>query len=61
MTSFIISVAIGAAVWLVLPAFLDGIIKKKSNRKAAAMLCKIIGIVIIVLAVIDLVSGLFEG
>lgn len=61
MTSFIISVAIGAAVWLVLPAFLDGVIKKKSNRKAAAILCKIVGIAIIAIAVIDLISDLFQG
>lgn len=58
MTSFIISLAAGAAVWLVLPSFLEGFVKKKSSRKATATLCKIIGIAIIAVSAVNFLSGL---
>lgn len=61
MTSFIINIAIGAAVWLVLPSFLEGFVKKKSSRKATALLCKIAGIAIIAVACFNFLSDLFGG
>lgn len=61
LISLIISVAVGAVVWLVLPTFLGGFVKKKSTRKSVGLLCKIIGIVIIILAVLDFFSNIFSG
>ncbi len=58
MTALIISLALGAAVWLVLPPFLEGFFKRKSARKATATLCKIIGIAIMAFAVINFITGL---
>ncbi|MCM1452402.1 MAG: hypothetical protein NC102_09080 [Clostridium sp.] len=60
MKAFIIQIAIGAILWFVLPVFLNGVIKSKSSRNAAGILCKIIAIVVIALAVFDLASDLFS-
>lgn len=59
LKSFIISLAIGLIIWMVLPHFLGGFFKNKSGQKGMALLCKIIGIVVIVLAAVDLVTSLF--
>lgn len=34
---------IGVIVWFVMPPFLSGRIKKKGDRKAMTLLCKIVG------------------
>lgn len=47
----IISIIIGLCIWLALPLLFDGKLKK-NQRRAISMVCKIIGIVIIVLAII---------
>lgn len=51
----IISVIIGLSIWLVLPMLLDNKIKKKKNKTAFRMFCKIAGLVIIIAALINVV------
>jgi len=48
----IISIIIGLCIWFVVPILLEGQIKKKKNKKALSMLCRIIGLVIIAYALI---------
>ncbi len=48
----IISIIFGLCIWLVLPILLDGQIKKKKYKKAIAMFCRIVGVVIIVSAIL---------
>lgn len=43
----IIIILLGVIVWFVLPLFLIGKVKKKSDKKAFAMLCKVIGLFLI--------------
>ena len=43
----IISVILGLCIWLVVPILFEGHIKKKKNRKAVKMFCRIVGLVII--------------
>lgn len=43
----IISIIIGLCIWFVVPILLEGRIKRKNNRKALGMVCKIVGVVII--------------
>lgn len=47
-----ISVAIGLIIWLALPIFFKGKLKKH-QYKAVSMICKIIGLAIILCAVIN--------
>lgn len=49
----IISLILGLCIWLVVPILLDGQIKKKKYKKAIAMVCRIVGIVIIASAVLN--------
>ena len=51
----IISIIIALCIWFVVPILLDGHIKKKNNRKALRMVCKIIGATIICWTTIKLI------
>ncbi len=56
----IITIIIGLVVWLVVPILTNEAVKKKSHKKAIAMLCKIIGIAIIAVACINFLTSLFQ-
>lgn len=60
LTDFIVQLAIGAIIWLVLPLFLGAFFKKAQTRKGMALLCKIIGIVVIILAAVSLIGDIFS-
>lgn len=49
----IITIVIGVIIWWVVPILTNDAIKKKAHKKAVVMLCRIIGITIIALAVIN--------
>jgi len=49
----ILSIIIGLCIWFVVPILLEGQIKRKNNKKALRMFCRIIGAVIIVWAIIN--------
>lgn len=50
----ILKIVIGLIIWLVIPLFFESKLRRKKGRKKAiAMLCKIIGIAIIIWAVIQ--------
>jgi hypothetical protein len=53
-----IQIIIGVIVWLVLPPFLSGRIKKKGDRKAMSILCKIMGGAIIGWGIISVITNL---
>lgn len=46
------SIIIGLCIWFVVPILLEGHVKGKSNKRAISMLCRIIGVVIIVWALL---------
>ena len=48
-----ISIIVGLCVWLVLPIMFGGRFRKKKNKKAFAMFCKIVGIVVIAFGIIN--------
>ncbi|MCD8297176.1 MAG: hypothetical protein LUC88_06340 [Prevotella sp.] len=56
----IVTVIIGLVVWFVVPILTNDALKKKSQKKAAAMLCRIIGMVIIVAALIKYITSLLS-
>lgn len=47
----IITVIISLILWFVVPLLIDGRVKRKSDRKAYRLLCRIIAIAILVVAV----------
>jgi Co/Zn/Cd efflux system component len=49
----ILLIIIGLCIWFVVPIMLNGHVKRKNNKKALSMTCKIIGAVIIVWAIIS--------
>jgi len=49
----VFSIIIGLMVWFALPLFLEKSVKKKHQRRALNMCCKICGIAIIVMAIIS--------
>ncbi len=51
-----ISIIIGIIIMVVAPVFFSKWIKKKSDRKAFALLCRILGIVLIICGVIGLLT-----
>ena len=55
----IFDIVLGFIIWLVLPLVVQGWLKQANLRKAVAMLCKIIGIAVIVIAVWDEIKTLF--
>lgn len=56
----IITIIIGLVIWLVVPTLISDMVKKKSHRKAIAMLCRIIGIAIIVVCILNYLTSLFQ-
>lgn len=55
----IFNIVVGLIIWLVLPLLLQGWVKRANVRRAIDMLCKIVGLAIIVMAVWDEVKSLF--
>lgn len=55
----IFNIVVGLIIWLVLPLLLQGWVKQTNVRRAIDMLCKIVGLAIIVMAVWDEVKSLF--
>lgn len=49
----IVSIIIGLSIWFVLPILFEDKLKKKKNKAASKMLCKIIGLSIIIAALIN--------
>jgi uncharacterized protein YqhQ len=49
----ILSIIIGLSIWFVIPILLENKFKKKKNKAALKMLCKIIGLVIVIAALIN--------
>lgn len=56
----IITIIIGLIIWLVVPILTNDSLKKKTHKKAAALLCRIIGIVIIIISVVNHLISLFS-
>ncbi len=56
----IISIIIGLVIWLVIPILTNDSIKKKSHRNAIAMLCRIVGIAIIIISVANYLISLLS-
>lgn len=54
----IINIVIGLIVWLVVPLLLKSIIKSSNVSKAVDLLCKIIGVAIIVMALWNWITEL---
>ena len=52
----ILSVIIGLCIWFVTPILVENNFKKKKNNAALRMVCKLIGLVIVIAA---LINGLF--
>ena len=55
----IVPIIIGLVIWLVVPILTTDVIKKRSQKKAVAMLCRIVGIAIIAVSIINYISFLF--
>lgn len=49
----IVAIIIGLVIWFVIPILTSDILKKKAHKKAIAMLCRIIGIAIIAMSIIN--------
>jgi uncharacterized integral membrane protein len=47
----ILYVVLAIVLWLVAPLFIEGHVKKKSDKKAWRLLCRIIAILFVVLAI----------
>ena len=56
----IVSIIIGLVIWLVVPIITNDVVKKKAHKKAIAMLCKIFGIAIIAVSIINYLSSIFQ-
>lgn len=56
----IVPIIIGLVIWLVVPILTNGAIKKKAQKKAVAMLCRIVGIAIIAVSIINYISSFFS-
>lgn len=54
----IITIIIGLVIWLVVPILTNDSLKKKSHKKAVALLCRIIGITIIIISVVNYLISL---
>lgn len=55
----IVPIIIGLVIWLVVPILTTDVIKKRSQKKAVVMLCRIVGIAIIAVSIINYISSLF--
>ena len=49
--TMVIYIILSLILWFVAPIFLDGRIKKKSDKKALIMLCRILAVVLIALTI----------
>ncbi|MEE0978616.1 MAG: hypothetical protein UH625_04325 [Muribaculaceae bacterium] len=58
MTGIIIQIVIGLILILALPHIISATVRKKGNRKGLAILSRIIGWLIIILAVWNLIESL---
>lgn len=52
----ILSLIIGLSIWFVVPILLDGRIKRKNNKKALRLFCKIVGAIIIIWAILNYIK-----
>lgn len=55
----IVTIIIGLIIWFVVPILTNDVIKKKTLKKAVAMLCRIVGITIIAVSIINYIKSLF--
>ncbi len=56
----IIIIIFGLIIWFVVPILTNDAIKKKAHKKAVAMLCRIVGITIIAMSIINYIMSLFS-
>ena len=49
--TMVIYIILSLILWFVTPIFLEGRIKKKTDKKALVMLCRILAVVLIALAI----------
>ncbi|GAB6979452.1 hypothetical protein JCM17136A_21470 [Phocaeicola sartorii JCM 17136 = DSM 21941] len=56
----IVIIIIGLIIWFVVPILTNDAIKKKAYKKAVAMLCRIVGMVIIAISIINYIMFLFS-
>lgn len=56
----IVSLIIGLVIWFVVPVLTNDALKKKAQRKAVALLCRIIGIAIIAVTIINYLKTLWS-
>lgn len=54
----VVAIIIGLVVWFVVPILTDGTLKKKAHKKAVSMLCRIVGIAIIVTSIAEYLTVL---
>lgn len=54
----VIAIVIGFVVWLVVPLLINDHVKRKAQKKAVSMLCRIVGIAIISVAVLKYILSL---
>lgn len=55
----VITIIIGLIIWFVVPILANDKVRKKSHKKAIAMLCRIIGIAVIVVSVTNYIFSIF--
>lgn len=55
----IVTIIIGLIIWFVVPILTNDAIKKNTLKKAVAMLCRIVGITIIAVSIINYIKSLF--
>lgn len=55
----VITIIIGLIIWFVVPILANDKIRKKSHKKAIAMLCRIVGIAVIVVSVTNYIFSIF--
>lgn len=56
----IVAIIIGLVIWFVIPILTNDAFKKKAHKKAIAMLCRILGIAIIAMSVINYIISLIS-
>lgn len=55
-----ITIIIGLIIWLVVPILTNDSLKKKSHKKAVDLLCRIIGIAIIIISVVNYLTSIIS-
>lgn len=56
----IVTIIIGLITWLIVPILINDSLKKKSHKKAVVMLCRIIGIAIIITSVVNYLTSIIS-